>query len=130
MAPEGSAHHDDLGIDRVRALEYSFQGKPMFSLSADMTIATWTLEQILRTRIWSRSTYATATARTLRTAGYVLLPTFAVPHCDLVLPVATTGAGTAILAHFGPALDNPYVSAEGHARLMSGATIQAARESR
>ena len=91
-----------------QALEYSFQGKPMFSLSADMTIANWTLEQILRTRIWSRSTYATATARTLRAAGYVLLPTFAVPHCDIVLPAATTGAATAILAHFGPALDNPY----------------------
>ena len=42
----------------------------MFSLSADMTIANWTLEQILRTRIWSRSTYATATAKTtLRAAG-------------------------------------------------------------
>ena len=68
-----------VGTPRARARARGFQGKPMFSLSADMTIANWTLEQILRTRIWSRSTYA-----------------------------ATTGSATAILAHFGPALDNPY----------------------
>lgn len=91
-----------------QALEYSFRGAPMLSVSADLTIGVWTLDEILRTRLWSRSTYATTTAGTLRTHGDVLLPTFAEPHCDIVLPAATTAAARALLAHFGPALDNPY----------------------
>ena len=41
-------------------------------------------------------------------AGYLLLPTFAVPHCDIVLPAATTGAARALLAHCGPTIDHPY----------------------
>jgi len=89
-------------------LEYSFQGRPMFSVSADLTIGAWTIEEILRTRLWSRSTYATTTVGTLRTHGYVSLPTFAAPHCDIVLPTATSAAARALLAHFGPTHDNPY----------------------
>jgi hypothetical protein len=80
----------------------------MFSVSADVTIGHWTLERILRARMWSRSTYATTTPRALRIAGYLLLPTFAVPHCDIVLPAATPAAARDLLAQFGPALDNPY----------------------
>lgn len=80
----------------------------MFSVSVDTTVGGWTVDQILRTRMWSRSTYATTIVSTLRRAGYLLLPTFAVPHTDIVLPSATLAAAMDLLAHFGPPLDNPY----------------------
>jgi hypothetical protein len=91
-----------------QALEYGYRGTPMFSVSVDAAFGNWTLEQILRTRMWSRSTYATTTPRRLRVAGHLLLPTFAVPHCDIVLPAATMAAAADLLAQFGPTLDNPY----------------------
>lgn len=91
-----------------QAIEYSFRDEPMISMSADLTVGGWTLEAILRERIWSRSRYATVTAGVLRAAGYLLLPTFATPHYDVVLPEATEMAARALLAHFGVVLDNPY----------------------
>lgn len=91
-----------------QALEYSFRNQPMISISADLTIHGWTLEAILRERLWSRSRYATATAGVLRIARYLLLPTFAVPHYDIVLAEASEVAARALLEHFGPVVDNPY----------------------
>lgn len=44
----------------------------------------------------------------LRGAGYLLLPTFAVPHDDIVLEEASEVAARRLLAYFGPVLDNPY----------------------
>lgn len=98
---------DTLGCG-IGAFDGSFREEPMISISADLTVGGWTLEAILRERIWSRSRYATVTAGVLRSAGYLLLPTFATPHYDVVLPEATEMAARALLAHFGPVLDNPY----------------------
>ena len=44
----------------------------------------------------------------LQNAGYVLVPTGRVPHYSLVLPSASHDAAPALLAHFGPTLENPY----------------------
>lgn len=87
---------------------FSYRGLPMPSVSVDATIAGWTVDAILEQRMWTRTSYATATVARLRRAGYVLLPTFEVPHYDLLLPAATkAGAGT-LLSVFGPAERNPY----------------------
>jgi len=91
-----------------QALAYSFRGEPMVSISADLTVGAWTVEAILRTRMGSRSKYATVTVGVLRAAGYPLLPTFAPPHYDIVLPEVSAPAARALLAHFGAVLDNPY----------------------
>ncbi|MBI1736787.1 MAG: hypothetical protein HYR51_16595 [Candidatus Rokubacteria bacterium] len=91
-----------------QAREYSLLGQPMISVSADLTVGGWTVEAILRERLWSRSRYATVPVGVLRSAGYLLLPTFAVPHYDIVLEEASEAAARRLLAHFGPVLDNPY----------------------
>ena len=87
---------------------YSYRQGPMVSISVDATVARWTLEAILGDRLWSRSTYATATAGALRRAGYELLPTFDAPHFDVVVPVETTDAAGSLLLEFSPAERNPY----------------------
>ncbi len=58
---------------RRQQRDYSYRGEPMASVSVAATIGDWTLERILRERLWSRSTYATTVA-TVRQAGFELLP--------------------------------------------------------
>jgi hypothetical protein len=48
----------------------------MPSISVDTTGVGWTVETMLRERLWSRSSYATTTVGALRANGYELLPTF------------------------------------------------------
>ncbi len=87
---------------------FNYRGAPMASVSVDATIGGWTLEAILRDRLWSRSTYATTTVGALRRSGHDLLPTFGAPHYDLLLPAATLEAAGSLLVRFGPAERNPY----------------------
>ena len=87
---------------------FSYRGRPMPSVSVDATIAGWTVHAILEQRLWTRTSYATTTVARLREAGYVLLPTFDVPHYDLLLPAATEAAAGTLLSVFGPAERNPY----------------------
>jgi hypothetical protein len=87
---------------------FSCRGLPMPSVSVDATVGGWTVEAILKERLWSRTSYAATTAGRLRQAGYVLLPTFDVPHYDLLLPTTTEDAAGRLLSLFGPAERNPY----------------------
>ncbi len=80
----------------------------MASISVDGTVAGWTLQAILRDRLWSRTSYATTTLPSVREAGYELLPTFDAPHFDVVVPTATADAASTLLSLFGPAERNPY----------------------
>ena len=80
----------------------------MPSVSVDATVGGWTVEAILGQRLWTRTSYAATTAGQLREAGYVLLPTFEVPHYDLLLPAATEDAAGTLLSLFGPAERNPF----------------------
>jgi hypothetical protein len=90
------------------AERYSYRGVPLPSVSVDATVAGWTLEAILRDRLWSRSSYATTTVSALREAGYELLPTFEVPHFDVVLPAAALDAASSLLSLFGPIERNTF----------------------
>jgi hypothetical protein len=87
---------------------YSYRGSPLASISVDATLEGWTVEAILRDRLWSRTSYATTTVGVLRIAGYELLPTFERPHFDIVLPAATTDAAGTLMALFGPTERNMF----------------------
>ena len=91
-----------------QAREFSYAGHPMFSVSVDATVDPWTLEAILRDRLWSRSTYAACPAAALRDAGYVVLATHGSPHYDLILADGEPGTAASLLAVFGAAEVNPF----------------------
>lgn len=88
--------------------EFSYASRPMSSISVYLTVAGWTLESLLRDRLWSRSTFATCVCSDLVAANYVLLPTHDTPHYDIILPASTEAAAGMLLAVFGEALPNPF----------------------
>lgn len=88
--------------------DYSYRGEPMASVSVSVTIEGWPLDRILRERLWSRSTYATANAGAVRTTGFELLPTHRAPHYDIVLPAASLAHTSTLLAVFGDGQPNPF----------------------
>jgi hypothetical protein len=87
---------------------FTYRGEPMVAISVDLAIEGWSVERILRERMWSRSTYATTTAGELRSAGYELVATSAAPHYSVVLPAASPDEAADFLAHFGPTLVNEF----------------------
>ena len=87
---------------------YTRRGVPLPSISVDAVVGGWTLEAILRDRLWSRSSYATTTVGVLRAAGFEMLPTFQVPHYDVVLPAASPDEAGILLSLFSPAERNTY----------------------
>ena len=91
-----------------QAREFSYAGAAMYSVSVDATVDAWTLEAILRERLWSRSTYAACPVATLRDAGYVLLATYGSPHYDVVLADGGPGTAATLLAVFGAVQVNPF----------------------
>lgn len=87
---------------------FTYRGEPMAAISVDLVIEGWTLERILRERMWSRSRYAITTAAKLRGAGYQLVATSTAPHYSVVLPEASEQAAIDLLTHFGPTLENEF----------------------
>jgi hypothetical protein len=88
--------------------DFSLRGAPMASISADGLVAGWTVELVLRERMWSRSQFATATAGAVRAAGFEVLPTHDAPHFDVVLSEATLADAGRLLEVFGQPEDNPF----------------------
>jgi hypothetical protein len=88
--------------------DYSYRGRPMTSISVAATVAGWTVDRILQERLWSRSTYTTATVATIRTASYALLATHAGPHYDILLNSATIESATTLLSLFGAGTTNRF----------------------
>lgn len=88
--------------------EFSYRDAPMASVSVDGLVAGWTVELVLRERMWSRSQFATATVGSVRAAGFEVLPTHDAPHFDIVLAEASLAEAGRLLEVFGPAEDNPF----------------------
>lgn len=80
----------------------------MYSVSADATVSGWTVEAILRERLWSRSTYAQCRVGVLQDAGFVLLPTHRAPHYDVLMPDDDPKSAASLLDVLGVAETNPY----------------------
>jgi hypothetical protein len=93
---------------RRQMREFSFRGSPMASVSVDGTVAGWTVELVLRERMWSRSQFATATVAAVRAPGFELLATHEAPHFDIVLGEASHADAARLLDVFGPPEDNPF----------------------
>ncbi len=91
-----------------QAREFSCAGAPMYSVSVDATVDSWTLDAILRDRLWSRSTYAACPATVLHDAGYVLLATHRSPHYDIVVADGEPGTAAILLGVFGAVEVNPF----------------------
>ncbi len=91
-----------------QAREYSYEGRPMYSVSVSLTVDGWDLAALLTGPLSSRTTFAASTARAVRGAGFGLLPTYDAPHYDVLLGSAEYRVAEALLAVFGPPEANPY----------------------
>ncbi len=88
---------------------YILDGSPLVAVSAELTMAGWSLDQILAgRRLRTRSSYAKVTTRRVTDAGFVLLPTFDAPHYSIVWASYTDEQADRLLALFGPAITNPH----------------------
>src|SRR5437667_4579169 len=74
---------------RRQERRYSFEGRPMASLSVSATVGNWTLDRILSEPLRTQSTYATCTVAQLLAAGLSCLPTHGTPHYDVLLGDST-----------------------------------------
>ena len=89
---------------------FTYMGAPMCAISVYLSVPGWPVDRILAERMSTRSRYAVALVSTLLVAGYSLVPTGQLPHFSLVLPGASRVDVSALLAKFGPTLENPYRS--------------------
>ena len=101
---------------RRQAREFSYRNAPMYSISVSLTVDGWNLDALLAGPLSSRSTFAVSTAGTVRAAGFVLLPTYEAPHCDLLLTTGEYREADALLSLF-VLLSRTRTSAEGGDRM-------------
>jgi len=91
-----------------QAREYSYAGRPMYSVSVSLTVDGWDLARLLAGPLSSRTAFAASTVGAIRRAGFGLLATYEPPHYDLLLGSAEYREAEALLAVFGPPEVNPY----------------------
>ena len=88
---------------------WSRAGTPFVAVSGEITVGDWTAEAILSgPRMRTRLRYAEMTVEALVGGGFELLPTFAAPHCSVILPAYTEEAARRLLDAFGPVRINPH----------------------
>lgn len=87
---------------------YTWRGRPLACVSVDAVIGEWSLERILADHLATRTTYATTTVGDVIEAGLALLPTFGVPHYDVVLEDATPKEVTRLMSILSEPIRNPY----------------------
>jgi hypothetical protein len=91
-----------------QAREYSYEGRPMYSVSVSLTVDGWDLASLLAGPLSSRTSFVASTVGAVRRAGFGLLPTYDAPHYDLLLGSAEYREAEALLAVFGWPEANPY----------------------
>lgn len=88
---------------------FSWRGAPLVAVSAEATVGGRTVEDLLAgPRLRTRRRYAKARARELLDARFVLLPTFAAAHYDIVLGAYTETDARRLLDLLGEAHPNPF----------------------
>ncbi len=88
---------------------FSWRGEPIVAISAEVSIAGWSVEMILAgPRLRTRSRYALAPVSDLVAAGFNLLPTFAAPHYSVLLPSYDEGSARRLLEVLGEMRRNPF----------------------
>lgn len=63
-----------------QAREYSYEGRPMYSVSVSLTVDGWDLASLLAGPLSSRTSFVASTVGPVRRAGFGLLPTYDAPH--------------------------------------------------
>jgi hypothetical protein len=87
---------------------YTWRGLPLACVSAEAVTDEWPLERLLAERLATRTTYATTTVAQVFEAGLVLLPTFDVPHYDVVLGAASPEEVSKLMSILSEPIRNPY----------------------
>jgi hypothetical protein len=87
---------------------YSWQGRPLACVSVEAVTDQWPLERLLAEHLATRSTYATTTVGEVLDAGFSLLPTFDVPHYDVVLRNASPDEVAKLMSILSDPIRNPY----------------------
>ena len=80
----------------------------MVAISVDLTVEGWTLDRILAERMQTRSSYARRWLESCVPRGTSWSPLAVSPHYSLILPGSSDAEAAALLALFGPTLQNPY----------------------
>jgi hypothetical protein len=97
-----------LNADATRC-RFSYRGDPLVAISAEVTVAGWTLEGILAgPRLRTRSRFARAEASALLSEGFELLATFGVPHYSVLLPSYDVETAQRLLDVLGDVQRNPF----------------------
>jgi hypothetical protein len=88
---------------------YSWRGEPRVAISAEVTVAGWTLNAILAgPRLRTRSRYARAWVSDSVAAGFGVLPTFLAPHYSVRLPSYDENGAQRLLDVLGEVKRNPF----------------------
>lgn len=88
---------------------FSWSDEPFVAVSSEATAGGRTLEELLAgPRLRTRRRYASAVARSLLEAGFVLLPSFGVPHYSIVLRAYSDEEVRRLLDVLGEVHQNPY----------------------
>jgi len=77
-------------------------------VSAEAVTPDWPLERVLSDHPTTRTTYATTTVGRVIEAGLVLLPTFGVPHYDVVLEDASPEEVAKLMSILSDPIRNPH----------------------
>ena len=89
--------------------EFSWRGKPVAAISAEITGPDRTTDDVLAgPRLRTRRTYAAAPVANLVTSGFPVLATFAAPHVSIVVSEYTEAHVRALLEILGPEHPNPH----------------------
>lgn len=101
---------DGLLTSAARTLdEFSWQGRPLAAVSAEVTGPGRTTDDVLAgPRLRTRRTYASAPVADLLAGGFSVLPTFTAPHVSIVLPEYDEADVHALVDLLGPEQANPH----------------------
>lgn len=100
---------DGLLTTAARTLaEFSWRGKPLAAVSAEVTAPGHSTEDMLAgPRLRTRRTYAATPVADLLDGGFPVLATFGMPHVSVVLPEYDDARVRALIEILGPEWPNP-----------------------
>jgi len=88
---------------------YSWNGEPFVAVSAEVTIAGWSVDEILAgSPLRTRRSYASTSVDNLIEADFELLPTFAAPHYSIRLLSYTESQAERLISTLGEVQENPF----------------------
>ncbi len=88
---------------------YSFSGRPLVAVSAEVTLEGWDVDTILSgPRLRTRRSYAVGAATEVVEAGFDLLLAFSAPHYSVVMANYTEDQAQRLISVLGAVVPNPH----------------------